>query len=116
MGSTVQVHLIVMGSTVHVHPIGTARYHYNVLSGRVRLKRPRCVSTFTDCTHFGDVIASVKVNTLICLVLVVAQLVEQSLPTPEDLGSKSAIGKLYRTFTYRKSCNKEKKMPGMNHH
>ena len=53
--------------------------------------------------------------------VVVAQLVERSLPIPEVRGSNPVIGKnlyLYLTFVYRQLCiekMKIKKRPGMAH-
>ena len=57
-------------------------------------------------------------NYLICWAVVVAQLVERSLPIPEVRGSNPVIGKnLYRTFTVNciEKTKIKKKRPGMAH-
>ena len=49
--------------------------------------------------------------------MVVAQLAERSLPTPEVRGSNPVIGKNYNVpcQLYGKDENKEKKTPGISH-
>ena len=51
--------------------------------------------------------------------VVVAQMVERSIPTPEVHGSNPVVGKLYITYTYTVNCIEKtkimKKRPGMAH-
>ena len=52
---------------------------------------------------------------LVLRAVVVAQLVERSLPTPENHGSNSDMGKIVSTNCTIKKTKIKKKKPGMAH-
>ena len=52
---------------------------------------------------------------LFCWAVVVAQLVERSLPTPEIRGSNPDIGKILSTNCTLEKIKLKKKRPGMAH-